>query len=319
MFIYMQIAERFNIIDKPSARSSHSHPTVRGGGIIFPIAIIAWFIIFGWSKPYSVTGLLIISIISFIDDIKSQSGFVRLFIHLIAIGLLFNEVNLFYMHWYLLLAAFILTIGWINAFNFMDGINSITALYSLVLLGTFSLLNNADRLLSPLFKQADFSSWESFFPSGLVGALFISVMIFTFYNARRKARVFAGDIGSISMAFMQSWMMMSLMIATKEAYWIVLFSVYGIDAVCTILIRMKKGENIFKSHRQHLYQLLANEKKWSHLNVSLIYASIQLFVNLLVIYLTFTNSMNLAVCFYILVLMTIFYIIVRRRITLSLS
>jgi UDP-N-acetylmuramyl pentapeptide phosphotransferase/UDP-N-acetylglucosamine-1-phosphate transferase len=313
MLIYIYIAENVNIIDKPTERSSHIHPTIRGGGIIFPIAIITWFVIFGWSQPYSVIGLLIISLISFIDDIKSQSGVLRLVVHVSAIGLLFYEADIYNMHWYLLLAAFLLTIGWLNAFNFMDGINSITAFYSLVLLGTFSLLNNADTLLSPFFKEVDFRNWEPFFPGGLVGALFISVLIFTFYNARGEARVFAGDVGSISMAYMQSWMMISLMIATKQAYWIILFSVYGIDTIFTIIVRLFQGENIFKSHRKHLYQLLANEKKWSHISVAITFASIQMFINLVTIYLVFTNQMNLGTSFLIMLGMSIVYIFVRIK------
>ena len=319
MLGYIKLAERMNIIDRPVSRSSHIHPTVRGGGIIFPIAAAIWFIIFGWEQTYTVIGLLITSLVSFLDDLKSLSRSIRLAIHLFAISLLFYEFGLFQYHWYLILSALILTIGWINAFNFMDGINAITAFYSLVLLGTFSLLNNADKLLLPFFKSSFADHWVSFFPGGLVGALFISVLIFTFFNARKRALAFAGDIGSISMAFMQLWMMISLMVATKQAYWIVLFSVYGIDTIITIIIRIKKGENIFESHRQHLYQLLVNEKKWSHLKVSLTYGSTQLITNLAVIYLVFTNKMNLAVCFYIIVLMTISYILIRRRIILTLT
>ncbi len=315
MVAYITLAKRLKIIDIPLGRSSHTHPTVRGGGILFPIGAITWFIIFGWEQPYAVMGLLIISLISFVDDLKSLPGSLRIVFHLLAIGLLFYDVGLYNMHWYLIIASLILTIGWINAFNFMDGINGITAFYSLVLLGTFSLLNNAPRLLSSFFTTTFPDHWAPFFPGGLVGVLFLSVLIFTFFNAKTKAIVFAGDVGSISMAFLQSWMMISLMVETRQAFWILLFSVYGIDSVITIIIRLGRKENIFKSHRLHLYQLLVNEKGLPHLFVAASYAMIQLGINLLTIYLTFTNRMNIGVFLFLLMGLTIIYILVRQKIT----
>lgn len=315
MIAYIVIAKRLKIIDIPTGRSSHTFPTVRGGGILFPIGAAIWFIIFGWEQPYAVFGLLLISLISFVDDLKSLPGSLRIVFHLIAIGLLFYDVGLFSMHWYLLIASLILTIGWINAFNFMDGINAMTAFYSLVLLGTFSLLNNAHRLLSFFFVNTFPEHWEPFLPGGLVGVLFLSVLIFTFFNAKTKAMVFAGDVGSISMAFLQSWMMINLMVETREAFWILLFSVYGIDSVITILIRLQRRENIFKSHRLHLYQLLANERKLPHLFVAAAYATIQMAINLLTIYLTFTGRMNLVVFTSLLIFFVLVYTIIRLQIT----
>ncbi|MDP2237955.1 MAG: UDP-GlcNAc--UDP-phosphate GlcNAc-1-phosphate transferase [Bacteroidales bacterium] len=313
MLIYFKVAKHFDVVDYPVNRSSHNQPTIRGGGIIFPIAVVLWFILSGWKEPLAVTGLLIISIISFVDDVKSLPYTIRIIFHFIAIALLFNGI-LPVIYWYWIAAALILTVGWINAFNFMDGINGITAFYSLTLLGSFSLLNNAKELLSPIFKNSFPEKWESFLPSGLVGILFISVMIFAVFNVRKRAVTFAGDVGSISMAFLQSWMMISLMIATKQAYWILFFAVYGIDATITILIRIMRNENILKPHRLHLYQLLANEKRWPHLKVSALYALLQLFINLLTIFLYFTELLNLPVFIIINSVLISLYVIARSRI-----
>lgn len=313
MLLYFKVAKHFDVVDYPVNRSSHSQPTIRGGGIIFPIAVVLWFILSGWKEPLAVTGLLIISIISFVDDVKSLPYTIRIIFHFIAIALLFNGI-LPVIYWYWIAAALILTVGWINAFNFMDGINGITAFYSLTLLGSFSLLNNAKELLSPIFKNSFPTQWEAFLPNGLVGVLFISVMIFSIFNLRKRAITFAGDVGSISMAFLQSWMMISLMIATKQAYWILFFAVYGIDATITILIRIKRKENILKPHRLHLYQLLANEKNWPHLKVSALYASLQLFINLLTIFLYFTELLNLPEFIIINSVLFLLYIMVRSRI-----
>jgi UDP-GlcNAc:undecaprenyl-phosphate/decaprenyl-phosphate GlcNAc-1-phosphate transferase len=316
MLLYFKVAKYFDVVDYPKNRSSHNQPTIRGGGIIFPVAVVLWFIMSGWKEPFAVAGLLLISMISLIDDIKSLPGSVRIVIHFFAIALLFNGI-LPTIYWYWVAAALILTVGWINAFNFMDGINGITAFYSLVSLGSFSLLNNAKALLSPFFKNNFPAQWEAFLPTGLVGLLFISVVIFAIFNVRKRAKTFAGDVGSISMAFLQSWMMISLMIATKQAYWILFFAVYGIDAMITILIRIKRKENILKPHRLHLYQLLANEKRWSHLKVSALYALIQLFVNLVTIFLYFSELLNLPVFIIINSALFLLYVMVRSRINPS--
>jgi UDP-N-acetylmuramyl pentapeptide phosphotransferase/UDP-N-acetylglucosamine-1-phosphate transferase len=375
-FGYVQLARRLQIIDRPGARSSHSRPTVRGGGIIFPVAAIIWFFIVGWESPWAIAGLSLIALVSFIDDLKPLPGGVRLAVHLVAVLLLFYQLGLFNMYWYWFACALVLAIGCINAFNFMDGINGITAGYALVSLGTFSLLNNAGRLLWPVFPQAaaapgldsasrgltsgaetpsldsasqgltytsettgllsggapgpglDFASgWtldvpgllgsESFLPPGLVGTVFVGVLVFTFFNARRRALAFAGDVGSISLAFLLSWMMIELMVFTHQAYWLLLFAVYGIDTSVTILIRLSQKKNIFKPHRQHLYQLLANEHGWPHLKVAAAFAAVQGGINLLVIFLVFTGRMNWVTFLVLSAVLTIIYATIRHQVTKS--
>lgn len=314
LYLYIFLAKKTGIIDNPIGRSSHTTPTVNSGGIIFPVATVIWFSVYGWGQPYAIVGLLIISIISFIDDLKSLHPVVRLTVHTIAIGLLIYNTGVYGYHWYLILAAFILIVGWINAFNFMDGINGITAFYSLVSLASFSLLNNAPVLLAPFFPDTALSGWNPFFSSGLVGTLILSVLVFSVFNVRKKALAFAGDVGSISMAFLQSWMMISLMVATREAAWILFFAVYGIDSVITILIRLHLRENILQPHRLHLYQLLANENKIPHLWVSFSYASIQALVNLLTIWLILNGYMNLTAFIAILGTLVVIYSLIRVKI-----
>jgi UDP-GlcNAc:undecaprenyl-phosphate/decaprenyl-phosphate GlcNAc-1-phosphate transferase len=199
----------------------------------------------------------------------------------------------------------------------MDGINGITAFYTLVSLGSISLLNNASRLLSPFFGQDFPENWESFLPGSLVGIIFLGVAVFAFFNARKKARTFAGDVGSVSMAFLLSWMMLSLIESTHSPFWVLFFSVYAIDAFVTIVIRIKRKENIFKPHRLHLYQLLANEKKWPHLKVAGLYAIIQLLINITTIVLYFKGHLNWPTFISIISLMITGYLAVRQRIVLS--
>ncbi len=311
MFIYVRLARRWNIVDHPGERSSHSRPTVRGGGIVFLLAALMWYLFLGMQQPWAIAGVLLIGLVSFLDDLYSLPGSLRIVIHLMAAGFLFYQLGIFSMHWYLLLAALVLTIGWINAFNFMDGINGITAFYSLVSLGTFSLLNNANRLLMPFFSGEWPAYWEGFLPVRLVGVIFISVAVFAFFNAKRRASAFAGDVGSVSMAFILAWMMIGLMIQTRQFFWILLFAVYGIDTVITILIRIRKKENIFKAHRLHLYQLLANEKGWSHLKVAALVSLLQLVVNGFTILLIFKGWMSWPVFILSSFLLLALYILAR--------
>lgn len=261
---YLQFADRYNIIDKPNERSSHKSITILGGGIVFPLAALAWFAFYGFQIPLFIAGLLSITIISFGDDLLNLSRRLRSLVHLFAVSLLFAQAYLFDMPWFVLPIAFILVIGWLNAFNFMDGINGMTALYSLTALLTMLWLN----------KTIIFTS------NDLLTLIILSVIIFSFFNVRKKAKCFAGDVGSITMAFLLAWFMIRLMTKTGHLEYIFLFSVYAIDSVITIFYRLINGENIFQAHRSHLYQFLSNEFHWPHLVVSALYATIQFILNI---------------------------------------
>lgn len=315
LFVYFYFAKRLNIIDYPAQRSSHTRPTIRGGGILFPMAGLIWFVLFGQPEPFAIYGLLLISFISFWDDVQNIRAGIRFIVHFVAVTMLFHQLGIFQYYWYWYTFAYILTIGCINAVNFMDGINGITAFYSLVTLGTFSMLNNARRLLQPLLPVEIPLGWESFLSGRLVGVLFIAMLVFTFFNARKRAYTFAGDVGSISIAFIISWFLIKLMVMSNDFYWILLMAVYGIDTAYTMALRISRGENILKPHRQHLYQLLANEKGWPQIPVALLFAGVQLFVNVLVILMIFNDLMNVATFFAILAALTISYVVFRRRIT----
>ena len=123
--VYFRLADRHNIIDKPNHRSSHSRKTIRGGGIIFPLAIIIWFIFSGFQYPWFTAGLFLISLVSFLDDLNNISRRLRLFAHLTAVALAFSQLEIFAANPWMLIPVFILFIGIINAYNFMDGINGI--------------------------------------------------------------------------------------------------------------------------------------------------------------------------------------------------
>ncbi|MCK8141434.1 UDP-GlcNAc--UDP-phosphate GlcNAc-1-phosphate transferase [Flavobacterium sp. I-SCBP12n] len=291
--IYFKIADKFDIIDKPNARSSHTAVTLRGGGIIFPVAvIIACFLGYvSWEIAVAVT---LVGIISFIDDIKPLSQWPRFASHVIAVGLVFYDLNLFSEAIWLLPIIFILMIGWMNAFNFMDGINGITVLYSLIAILSFAIL--------PV-NQVDLP---------LLITMGLSGLVFGIFNVRKKAKTFAGDVGSISMALFLGFLMIKTIIETQQLGFILFFSVYGIDAVITIINRLTKRENIFQAHRSHLYQYLANEKGFPQVLVAISYALIQLFINVSVIYMDKIGCLSTYVVGLLLASFALIYIVIRK-------
>ncbi len=249
--------------------------------------------------PWIVLALIILALISFLDDIITLTPKIRILIHFFSVTILFWQLQLFEFPWYIIFLAYLLTIGWINAFNFMDGINGITAIYSFVALVSFFWLNQSLQIFS----------------ESLLVLSILSVLVFAFFNFRRYALTFAGDIGSVSMAFLLAWFMASLIIETGRLEYILLFAVYGIDTVFTIISRILKRENIFEAHRSHLYQYLANELNWPHVVVSLIYGTIQVCINLITIWLIYSNKMNWTIFGLILLILIFIYLILRNRIS----
>ena len=297
-FFYFKIANNFNIIDKPNERSSHSYITIRGGGIIFPLAALLWFLLFDFHYPLAIAGLILIAVVSFLDDLYTLSRSLRMFIQFLSVTLVLWQVSLFDLSWYYWIPFYIVFIGWINAFNFMDGINGITPFYSLVCLGTYLFI----------------STESSFVSTDLLIILSISVLIFSFFNARKRAKAFAGDVGSVSMAFLLGWFMLSLILMTQRIEYILFFVVYGIDSFFTIFHRLIKGENIFKAHRSHLYQFLSNELKLPHVAVSAFYAGFQAIINFFAILMIRNDMMNLPIFFMFIIILSALYLGIRLRV-----
>lgn len=272
---YFKLADHFNIIDKPNHRSSHTAVTIRGGGVIFSLAGLIFFFAFGLEYPFFIAGLLLISIISFVDDVVTLNNKIRLAVHLISVALMFYQWQLFALDWYWIPIAAIFVIGTINAYNFMDGINGITGGYSFLTIATLYFINEGV---------------VSFTSSNLLITVGLSLVVFNFFNFRKKAKCFAGDVGSVSVAFIIVFLIGQLIIRTQNFNYILLLLIYGLDAVITIFFRVIRKENIFKAHRSHFYQFLSNEKKWPHLLVVSLYMLVQLIVNLLLIFVVKSNG-----------------------------
>ena len=297
--LYFKIADRFNIIDKPNERSSHTSVTLRGGGIIFYLGTLAYFIISGFQYPYFFLGLTLMTVVSFADDVMTLSNKIRLLVHLLSVLLMAYELDVFDMPWYYLAITFVIVIGVINAYNFMDGINGITACYSLAV----------GCLLMLVSHQIDFIDRDLLIYSML------SVLVFAFFNFRSKAKCFAGDVGSVAIAFILLFAIAALIIKSQNLIYILFLSVYGIDTIWTIIRRLSNGENIFKAHRSHLYQYLGNEAGVNKLMVSFLYGALQFLIGFVVIRVA-NETVNVQIIFSLslLAFLSILYLIIKSSI-----
>lgn len=269
MLLYFKVADRYNIIDKPNQRSSHTEITLRGGGVIFWFSALIYFVQNIQNNYLFFIGITLVTLVSFWDDIQSLSNKIRISIHFLSISLIFYDLGFFNLVpvWAIVI-AYVLAIGLINAYNFMDGINGITGLYTLAVMGPLLYVNTKIQL----FTDSTFIKYA-----------IMASLVFLFFNYRKRAKCFAGDVGSIAIAFWIIYLVLKLILITNSLIWLLFLAVYGVDAVCTILHRLYLRQNIFEAHRLHLYQVLSNEYKIQHRIVSLFYAMVQVGVSFLVI------------------------------------
>ena len=289
---YFKIADKFNIIDKPNERSSHSTIVLRGGGIIFLLGAWVWSFAFGFQYPWFLLGLTLVAVVSFIDDIHSLPDSVRLVVQFTAAALAFYQLGMLSGEWFetngmlvgglLILLALIVYVGATNVINFMDGINGITAGYALAVLLPLLAINCGFK-----FQDSGFNELQGvYFDQSLAVVTILSVLVFCIFNFRPKGRAkcFAGDVGSIGIAFIMLFLIGKVIIATGDLTYLIFLLVYGVDGVLTICHRIMLHENLGEAHRKHAYQLMANELKIGHVKVSLLYMAMQLVVSLGFIY-----------------------------------
>ena len=262
--IYFKIADKCNIIDKPSERSSHSTIVLRGGGILFLLGVWVWSVFFGFQYPWFLAAVTLVAGISFIDDIRSLPDSVRLVVQFVAMFLMFYQFGILnWQSWWIILLALIVCVGISNAYNFMDGINGITGGYSIAVLLPLIYLNHK----------------ISFIDANFLWVTLLSLLGFCFFNFRKRAKCFAGDVGSLSIAFIIVFALGKLILQTGDFTSLVFLALYGVDSVLTICHRILLHENLGKAHRKHAYQLMANELRIPHVVVSSFYMMLQLLVS----------------------------------------
>ncbi len=289
---YIKFAGWANVIDRPNQRSSHSAVTLRGGGVVFLFGIWLYEAFFGINYEWFVAGLTLAGVVSFIDDNHELSKSLRLIVQVVAMLFMFYQLDVYSIYaWPIGLLALIVCVGIVNAYNFMDGINGITAGYSIAVLLPLIYLN----------YRLDFVSMPLLYVTGL------SLLVFCVFNFRKRAICFAGDVGSITIAFILLFAIARLILKTGDYAYLALLLVYGVDSVLTICHRIMLHENIFQAHRKHAYQLMANELCMSHVRVSLIYACVQLAISAGMIFCPFNHHLYLIGMVILLVALYIFF------------
>ncbi len=250
-----KLLEAKALLDLPNYRSSHQTPTPRGGGLalIGTLVPIAVFSLFWFPSPPIETAVVLalitaLAIISWHDDVHSLSPLTRLVAQGIAVlsGLIFLPDGLIFQgflpFWLDRAATLLLWVWFINLFNFMDGIDGITAIETICICTGLSLIAYATQ------------NWQD----AWLPALTIAVTFGFLLHNWHPARIFLGDVGSIPLGFLLGWFLLS---AAASGFWVealILPAYYLTDATITLLRRLLRGEKIWQAHREHFYQKAAH-------------------------------------------------------------
>ncbi len=305
MLAYFPIARRLKLYDIPNERSSHTNIAFRGGGVIVPLTLLLYLIFFGRDKNdiYLISGVLLAASVSFYDDYKGANIFLRLMCHFVAVGLILKQIVEDVPHEPLeIILITIVCVAAVNAYNFMDGINAITGLYTLSIYETI------------IVYQTYISPNVLLFNPNLIIILIVAIIIFGFYNFRSKAIVFAGDVGSVSLGLLAVFYILKLIFYNENIIFLSMVAVYGVESGLTIFYRLYKGQNIFQAHRLHLFQDLVNKVGFSHLKTSLLYTLVQVIINTGMIIAVYYNYNGYLYFTYIIILLVSLYIILKYHI-----
>lgn len=265
--LYFWVAGRMNIVDRPNERSSHRKPVLLGGGIIFWLAVLFWSLTHGLAYGSFVVGLSMLAIVSYVDDLRPLPSWLRMIVQAGAVVVSFwGDIHALEL-WQLVLFV-VLFVGVLNVYNFMDGINGMLAGYSLVVAGTFLFID----IFMRRFIELD-----------LAVTVVFSVLVFGFFNFRKKARCFSGDVGSICMGLIVLFLMVRYVQSVPgtglNVSRICFIIVFLADGLLTVAKRFLSGRNILEAHREHAYETMVNELGIPHLYVSGGYALLQLIIN----------------------------------------
>jgi UDP-N-acetylmuramyl pentapeptide phosphotransferase/UDP-N-acetylglucosamine-1-phosphate transferase len=279
-FYVNRLLLRIKLYDQPNARSSHSAPTVRGGGIGIVIIVIALGVAAGLESksPYGLEWLSILgflAIISFIDDLRSLSWKIRFGAHIIAaVSFIYLLIGRGYFSGMHPLVAFgistlvgLFLIGYTNAYNFMDGINGIAA-------GQAAITGMGSILIA--FVTSGYNGGGA-----LIGATLVSGAAAGFlpHNFPRS-KMFMGDVGSVFLGFALA--SIAVVTAAVNSWWLLipfglLHANYILDTGLTVIRRIRRGESFHEAHREHFYQRLVRAGR-SHVAVTLIELGLQVIV-----------------------------------------
>ena len=247
---------RRNLLDHPNERSSHTQPVPRGGGWALLLVLIPGIIITGVLQhdiprhAGLLTGIILLGIISWLDDKGGVSARVRLSLHLLAATLgtlsFSQHAVLFGGFLPLHLDRAIMIIGWawfINLYNFMDGIDGITGVE------TISIATGTCLLMTAIGTNDPFLATLTLLLTG-------SCLGFLVFNWH-PAKIFLGDVGSVPLGYLIGFGLITLAVNGHLVSALILPLYYLADSGITITKRALRGEKFWEAHRQHFYQRAA--------------------------------------------------------------
>lgn len=275
--LYYRIARTFQIVDLPNHRTMHEGATIRGGGIIVLFGMVVSTIFLQYPGIYFLAGLILIGITGIVDDLVDLQGKVRFPFQVIAMLLMLMELDFFQYHWVVVGMVLIVATGVLNAFNFMDGINGLTAGYSLVLVFWLIYINEQVQHV----VQSEF-----------LNCYLLAIAVFGFFNFRKKAVCFAGDVGSLTIAFINVYLLLTFIFETGQWVFVLFLTLYGIDTIFTIIQRLINRENIFEAHNKHFFQLAVRRLGFSHIQMSGLYMMVQVAINAFIILMLSYSQMH---------------------------
>ncbi len=316
ILIWVFVEKGYILLVKYLRKTSEPQKPVSGGGFLIPLAVLLFYLlerrqgvdpVTGFIDQAPMTwlwGLLILCVVSGWDDFRALPVFPRIAAQLLAVGLLFWQfaptLGSVDVQWWNIAIAAIFAIGFLNMWNFMDGINGITGWMTLA-------------TLLPAMSLCEFH----YIQWGIGATIIPPTIAFLGFNCRRKAACYAGDIGAISIAYILLFVwgsnLSQLWNVGEPAWWsVVFFAVYLVDAGWTIVLRLKRRENIFKPHLNHAYQHLCHRLGWNPVVVSVLFAATQLSVSLI----AYTEAVQQYIYWYVTAVFvaltgTYFYIISR--------
>jgi len=262
------------IVDNPNERSSHDTPTPRGGGLaVIVVLLTAWVLSLGddiAAYQWLIVATIFIGFVSWLDDLRGLSPALRLISQFIVVVMVFwlMPSSALYFHglvpfWLDNLIAMLLWVWFINLFNFMDGIDGISAVESTSIgLGVFLLM---------IIGSAEMVH-------GFLGlSIAAAALGFLWWNWQ-PAKIFLGDVGSVPLGFLIGWLLLEILASPVWPTALILPLYYLADTTITLLRRALKGEKVWQAHRSHYYQQ-SIQRGLSHAKV----ASIIGLVNVLLI------------------------------------
>ncbi len=265
--VYLRVAPR-RALDIPNARSSHTRPVPRGGGLVVIAGFLAglglWLLLGGSLSPRALgwlIGALLVAGISFVDDLHSLPAVPRLVVHLAGAAIL-TALGVNQAEPALVVLAFVYVVVFTNVYNFMDGIDGLA--------GTQAVVGGAALALAGVIVGNPVVTASC-------GVLAAAALGFLVYNLP-PARLFMGDVGSTFLGFSFAGLSLLANIGVggnrlPVEFSLVLFAPFLFDSIVTLTRRVVRGERWYAAHRSHYYQRLV-QCGLSHGQVSMLYGGL---------------------------------------------